>query len=554
MPSTPLQTPTSQSQERLRVSGLAEFEAGKARKRQATAGPEERSRRPDPTLLGTPRSVRFKNLFADVADPPNLLDVTRRLYDLIDSSIKLPKKGAERVTIGSESAADVKTLMARLLELVELQDNIPSFRRNPFLNDDEEHIIERTLAGPNSFGCKVPDVIEKKLDQIAKDIADMRQMTSRQQNTFNSRNPTPAAAASASYALAASKHAPRQAQADRTAQPVFRPVLHKKPPPPPPTALKSNNTITLAQSDKEGTELKNINYPTLITLVNSKLAEANIKENVGDQKPIQIRSVHRHPSNDVVLYTTTPHQAETLRRQGDKWIHLLSPRLSLHLPIHTVVVHGIPASFQPSDPQHLDMLFAMNQETMSPAPVFVKWISQNTIQRGVSHSSIRIGFSDAEQARRAVEQKVFYGRYNKRTEFGRKTKLRCMNCMGEGQTSNQCKADMMCPYCASDHPADKCELRGTMTSNCTACARALKAADQTTDLSTIFSKTPIHLHHSPLDPTCPTRLAIKKKEAAEEASTATAIPTVQKQPPPVPAAQIISDDVDVNDNQMNTNQ
>lgn len=125
---TPLQPPSSQSQDRLRVSGLAEFEAGKARKRQATAGPEDHTRRPDPTFLGTPRSVRFKNLFSDSADPPNLLDVTRRLYDLIDISINLPNKGAKRVTIGSESAADVKTLMARLLKLVELQDNIPSFR------------------------------------------------------------------------------------------------------------------------------------------------------------------------------------------------------------------------------------------------------------------------------------------------------------------------------------------------------------------------------------------------------------------------------------------
>lgn len=158
----------------MRVSGLAEFEAGKARKRQATAGPEDRTRRPDPTYLGTPRSVRFKNLFADADKTPKLLDVTHKLYDLIDSSIKLPKKGVDRVTIGSESAAGVKTLMAQLLELAELQDNIPSFRRNPFLNEDEEHQIKCALAGPNTFGCKVPDVLERKLDQIAKDLADIK--------------------------------------------------------------------------------------------------------------------------------------------------------------------------------------------------------------------------------------------------------------------------------------------------------------------------------------------------------------------------------------------
>lgn len=160
-PSTPLPSQSSQSQDSLQVSGLAEFKAGKARERQATAGPEDRTRRPDPTYLGKPRLVRFKNLFADAENTPNLLDVTRKLYDLIDNTIKLPKKDAERVTLGSESAADVKTVMARLLKLVEPQDNIPSFRRNPFLSEDDDHQLERALAGPNSFGCKVPDTIEK---------------------------------------------------------------------------------------------------------------------------------------------------------------------------------------------------------------------------------------------------------------------------------------------------------------------------------------------------------------------------------------------------------
>lgn len=191
---------------------------------------------------------------------------------------------------------------------------------------------------------------------------------------------------------------------------------------------------------------------------------------------------------------------------------------------------------------------------MSPAPTFVKWISQNAIHRGVSHSSIRIGFSDAEQAQRAVEQQIFYGRYNKRTKFGRKTKPRCMNCLGEGHTLNHCKADMMCLYCAGDHPADKCELRSKMTSNCTACARALKTADQTTDLKTLFSKTPVHLHHSPLDPTCPARINSKRQQATQEVGKVTDTMTVLQRPQPGLAAQVIPDDVDENDDQMTINQ
>lgn len=312
--------------------------------------------------------------------------------------------------------------------------------------------------------------------------------------------------------------------------------MHKKQPPPPPTSLSTANNLTLTQANKDEPVLTTPNYPTLIALVNAKLAEAGVKEKPTDAKCIQIRSVHRHPSNDVVLYTTTSHQADLLRKHADRWVHLLSPHLKLHEPVHTVVVHGIPASFQPADQQHLDMLMAMNPDTLTPAPVFVKWISPNAIQRGVSHSSIRIGFKDVDQAKRAVEQQVFFGRYNKKTEYGRKAKPRCMNCLQDGHTSNHCKANLMCPYCAEEHPADKCELKGMMTSNCTACARALKLKKPETDLGELFSTTPTNLSHSPLDPTCPTRIAQKRAEATKTSSKTTTSAHESSTTPPQAAA------------------
>lgn len=397
------------------------------------------------------------------------------------------------------------------------------------MNEDEDHQIERALAGPNTFGCKVPDVLERKLDQIAKDLADIKQAATKTSGAFSFTTPTTNASKTPSYALAASKHAPRPSTTAAPTPQVFRPTLHRKTPLPPPPAIKSDNTVTLTQCDTDGKELSTLNYPTLISLINSKLTKANVKEKPTDPKPIQVRPVHRHPSNDVVIYTTMAQQAESIRKQGEKWIPLLSTRMKLNLPVHTVVVHGIPASFQPADPQHLEMLTAMNTETMVPAPVFVKWISLNAIQCGASHSSICIGFANAEQARKAVEMKIFYGRYNKQTEHGRKTKPKCMNCLAEGHTLSHCKAEIMCPYCASQHPAEQCELRGKTTSNFTACARALKTADKTVDLKLLFSTTPVQLHHSPLDPKCPTRLAIKKNESLK-AAAATTEPTTASTP------------------------
>lgn len=351
---------------------------------------------------------------------------------------------------------------------------------------------------------------------------------------FTFANP-PTSNTTPSYAPAASKHAPRQ---PTTSTPTaFRPVLIKKQPPPPPPAIRPVNSLTLTQVDKEGMELANLNYPSLISFINTKLAAANIKVTATDEKSIQIRSVHRHPSRDIVIYTTTPQQAEVLRNKSEEWLPTVSPKLTLHSPVHSVVVHGIPATFIPTNPQHVEMLIAMNIETLTPAPVFIKWLSPNAIHRGVSHSSIRIGFADSQQAKKVVDQKIFYGRYNKKTEFGRRTKPRCMNCLKEGHTSTFCKEAMMCPYCAEAHPADKCAFKGMMTSNCTACARKKKTAEPTTDLKTLFSTTPKDLRHSPLDPTCPARVAEKvarvSQRSEDQPSRTEPSPTVSnlKEPP-----------------------
>lgn len=311
----------------------------------------------------------------------------------------------------------------------------------------------------------------------------------------------------------------------RSGQSTTRSLPH-----PPPTAVRTTNTVTLTQTVKNGLELTAINYPTLIGLINTKLKEANMKVTPTDEKPVQIRSVHRHPSNDLVLYTTTPQQADTLRLQSHLWLHNLSTKLEIHSPVHYIVVHGIPTVFKPTDPQHVEMLVAMNPDTLNPAPTFIKWVSPNAIHRGVTHFSIRMGFTDAKQARKAVEQKIFYGRYNKKTEFGRKTKPRCMNCLKDGHTSSHCKDKMMCPYCSEAHTADSCRLKGMMTSNCTACARHKKASEPSIDLKSLFSTTPKELSHSPLDPTCPTRVAEKVARATSGSAPAQVSATTSAPP------------------------
>lgn len=151
-----------------------------------------------------------------------MLDVTRKLNDLVESSIKLPKKGAEKISVGLETAANIKTLVVRLLELAKLHDNIPAIRRNPFFPDDEDHQVERALAGANIFGCKVPDIIKAKLDQLTKLIESIKCAATAPSSSFNFRTNKSNTSTTPSYALAASKHAPKPTTATR--QLAFKPV------------------------------------------------------------------------------------------------------------------------------------------------------------------------------------------------------------------------------------------------------------------------------------------------------------------------------------------
>lgn len=157
----------------------------------------------------------------------------------------------------------------------------------------------------------------------------------------------------------------------------------------------------------------------------------------------------------------------------------MSEGLTLQNPVHTVVVHGIPTSFNPTDPKHLEMLRVMNPDTLSPPSIFIKWLRANAVQRGAFHSSIRIGFANADQAKMAVDMKIFYGWFNKRTKHRRKSKPRCMNCLQEGHVTRYCKEPVMCPYCSGSHIAESCALHGNMTTSCTACACHSQKADPT---------------------------------------------------------------------------
>lgn len=151
------------------------------------------------------------------------------------------------------------------------------------------------------------------------------------------------------------------------------------------------------------------------------------------------------------------------------------PDLTLHNPVHVVVVHGIPTSFDSADPQHLEMLRDMNPDTLDLMSLFVKWVGAHTVQHEATYLSIRIGVDTTDQGKLVVEQKIFYGCFNKRTEFRQQTKPRCMNLLYNSHIMRLFKEELMCPDCTDNHTDNMCTIPCKMTTNCTACARHIQA-------------------------------------------------------------------------------
>lgn len=55
-----------------------------------------------------------------------------------------------------------------------------------------------------------------------------------------------------------------------------------------------------------------------------------------------------------------------LRASSQRWLPQITPNLTLRNPVYPVVVHGIPTTFEPSCPEHMEMLVAMNPDTLNP--------------------------------------------------------------------------------------------------------------------------------------------------------------------------------------------
>lgn len=245
------------------VQSLGTFDS--ARKKRSRQGSNAPVGRDDLVLRGTPRTKRYLNLFQNTASEPTIKDVALKLHALAETTLILPPKGGEVMNaVSSELVADIKTLIAKLVDLKNIAQPEGETR-------------------PNPFGFELPSStsVMAKLDaltELVKQTQQPRGETRPKGNTAEAR-PTPK-----SYALMASKHAV-QANPPAKKTTTTRPSQsagHKKQAPP------NSNMITLAQTTKGGMAMSNHTVAAVTTHINSLLAARKIKLNNESKNPIRI--------------------------------------------------------------------------------------------------------------------------------------------------------------------------------------------------------------------------------------------------------------------------
>lgn len=319
------------------------------RKRARTEPPSQITATRAEEATGTPRSSRIKNLLPGGEDEQSMTAIPKKLLAVTMAGIKFNDKGrmARRVQVDTESAADILVLVAAAHDLNRLyQTKKILFQpgQRSIQNPITAAVAAAQTSTPNNFDSQSSE-LNVKLDALAEHVAAL--------TTAIKKPATNAAKTPPSYALAASKHAPGIIDLTTTKKTA-------KPSPKKPITPRPTTTITLSQVDRERPALTEQSTPRLLIALNSHLAAKQIKVNENSKTTIKVKSIQKHTFNDFILHLESPSHADALRKQSSKWLASFSDKLTMKEETHAILVHGIPTTFNPKNPDHLEDLIASN--------------------------------------------------------------------------------------------------------------------------------------------------------------------------------------------------
>lgn len=253
----------------------------------------------------------------------NLLTVANAAISLAGKT-----KAAKKVQVDIHSAADILVLAGAIQDRYVLD----SSRRGLFQpgRTSTAPLPRRSaeIASTATFDFQAKSVVDS--------IAALNDKVDKLASALTQKPTQTGARPSASYALAASKHAPAQ-QTTKS-----KPTSTDKRSPPLNQRSRLANTITLLQVEKTDPECTNLSTRSIVRSTSLLLRERNIRLKDSDAGAIQVKAAQWLPLNNLVIHLETPAHAKTLKDRASEWLAGISGRLTIKPDVHAILVHGIP--------------------------------------------------------------------------------------------------------------------------------------------------------------------------------------------------------------------
>lgn len=219
-----------------------------------------------------------------------------------------------------------------------------------------------------------------------------------------------------------------------------------------------------------------------------------------------------HRTGDIHLLFETQDQVDQVAATADVWLEKLNVNLKLKSKLYTIMVHGIPTSFDVLSDREVTNFCHENGRILDSLES-IRWANTNSISMKKPFSSIFISLRDPEAANAALCNNVIYKREIRTTERSKKHpgSTQCFKCQGFGHTKASCKSTPRCAICTGHHLTEECDnpIKGEIyCANCTDIHIAkLKAANPAATADDINLEDMLRLAHSPQAANCPVRRA-----------------------------------------------
>ena len=231
----------------------------------------------------------------------------------------------------------------------------------------------------------------------------------------------------------------------------------------------------------------------ITTGINKTLATINATIN---SNPIVVTGITILKSKDLRIYVPTRAEARWLLANKHQWTETFCSDLKTFPSRYPVLLHGMPAVFDPNNRDHLNALG--NQNRIDPALIqSARWL-KNPSEHKKTNGSIVLQLLDKNISRKIEQSGLFLENQRYNGAIYVRSINQCFRCWKTGHTAKWCKNTALCSKCEGNHDSTTCNATPLLPQTCCVCIK-----NEQTSSNKVVNKLDQRFSHPPWDSSCP---------------------------------------------------